>query len=375
MGQFTPSYQPSFQNFSGDSGFSSNSDPGETPLGSGAPQGGSTSGFNGASLVQSNGNPLGGVYSQPGRFGNPNTPPPQNQSQFGNPGWKPSYNAPGGYNPLQYADDNTANQIAQGLGGTVERTKTLGPFGDFGQNQISFGNGNQLNAGLVGDRYSKYDRATADAMTMAERDAGPAVTNPNAGAIYLTGNPMLNPSQTPGYHPPTAPVTAPAQNPILGGPGSEPTLTSPQPAVSTQQPGGNQLMQLLQLLGMGGQQRAQNRQPYANSGYYPNLPRGGNQMGAMTPNGQFSVSQVINSGNAPARSNVGTAPTYNGTPPRAPNPIYSAPNGLTQEEYQNYQNARNTQLQQTPTLGSTQNMMATNGNDMGQHLLSLLLGF
>ena len=289
MGQFTPGYQPSLDGFS--YGGSGSTAP-ETPLGGGAPSpNGSTSGFNGASLVQTNGNPQGGVYSQPGRFGNPAAPPPaQNQNSFGNPGWKPSYNAPGGYNPLQYADDNTANMLAQGLGGTVERTKTVGPFGDFGQNQISFGNGNQLNAGLLADRYSKYDAATANAMTDVERNAGPAVKDPNAGAIYLTGNPMINPSQTPGYHPPTAPTapvtaapTPTAPNPLVGGPGTEPSLTGPQPGAMTQQPGGqqqNQLMQLLQLLGMGGQ-RQQNRQPYANSGYYPNLPR--YNQGTMSP--------------------------------------------------------------------------------------------
>ena len=302
MGQFTPGYQPGFNNYAQNDGFSGG---GESPLGSGDPQP-STSGFNGASLVQTNGNPQGGVYSQPGRFGNPVAPliggvpgvgGANPNSQFNNANFKPTYSAPGGYNPLQYADDNTANTLAQGLGGTVERTKTLGPFGDFGQNQISFGNGNQLNAGLLADRYSKYDAATANAMTDVEKNAGPAVKDPNAGAVYLTGNPMMNPSQTPGYHPPVAPTargrkektdgrglgvalpdwpppTPTTTNPLVGGPGTEPVLTGPQPGAMTQQPGGqqNQLMQLLQLLGMGGQQQ-QYRQPYANSGYYPNLPR------------------------------------------------------------------------------------------------------
>ncbi len=301
MGQFEQSYQPGFNNYSQNDGFSSSTDPSETPLGSGAPQGGGANpGFASgpSSFVPSavfsgaatNPNPTGAQNNQAGPN---NIPPPQNQNSFGNPGWKPTYSAPGGYNPMQYADDNTANQLAQGLGGTVERTKTLGPFGDFGQNQINFGNGNQLNAGLLADRYTKYDRATADAMTAAEKNAGPAVTNPNAGAVYLTGNPMINPSQTPGYHPPGAPAHNPAQNPLLN-PGTNPQGTGPQPGAG-QQPGGgqqNQLMQLLQLLGLGGGQlQAQNRQPYANSGYYPNLPRGGNQMNPLTPSlqgtGQF----------------------------------------------------------------------------------------
>jgi len=237
----------------------------------------------------------------------PTAPPPaQNQSSFGNPGWKPSYNAPGGYNPLQYASDGTANELAQGLGGTVSRTKTLGPFGDFGQNQIDFGNGNQLNAGLLADRYSKYDAATANAMTDAEKNAGPAVTNPNAGAIFMTGDPTKN-----SFH---------------GGPGSEPQVTGPQPGAvysplmpgaQGQQPGGqgnqqNPLMQLLMLLGLGGQNRQQNRQPYANSGYYPNLPRGGNQMNPLTPPGQSQTSppngstQAANPGMNPLTGRTGS---------------------------------------------------------------------
>lgn len=302
MGQITTPWQGSLDGWQASNGGFSNgggsTEPPETPLGGAMQNPPSTSGFNGASLVQTNGNPQGGVYSQPGNFGNPAAPPPtapppaQNQSSFGNPGWKPSYNAPGGYNPLQYASDNTANELAQGLGGTVSRTKTVGPFGDFGQNQIDFGNGNQLNAGLLADRYSKYDAATANAMTDAEKNAGPAVTNPNAGAIFMTGDPTKN-----SFH---------------GGPGSEPQVTGPQPGAQGQQSGGNQqnpLMQLLMLLGLGGQNRQQNRQPYANSGYYPNLPRGGNQMNPLTPpNGQFSGSQVINSGNAPTNMIFGGTP-------------------------------------------------------------------
>lgn len=285
MGQFNPGYQPPIADFS--NSFSGGSE--ETPLGSGAPQGGggSTSGFNGASLVQTNGNPQGGVYGQPGAFGNPVAPQTQNQSQFGNPGWKPSFSAPGSYNPSQYATDGTANELAQGLGGKVFRTTTPGPFGDFGQNLIDFGNGNQLNAGLLGERYAKYDAATANAMTDVEKNAGPVVTNPNAGAIFMNGKPM--PGATPAPPIASSHNAAPVANPHnpLGGPGSEPLLAAPQQSTpqTGPQPGGqqNQLMMLLQLLGMGGQQqRPQNRQPYANSGYYPNLPRGGNQMSPLS---------------------------------------------------------------------------------------------
>ncbi len=410
MGQFTPSYQPSFNNYTQNDGFSGG---GETPLGSGDPQTPpSTSGFNGASLVQSNGNPLGGVYSQPGRFGNPAAPPPaQNQSSFGNPGWKPSYNAPGGYNPLQYASDTTANELAQGLGGTVERTKTVGPFGDFGQNQIRFGNGNQLNAGLVADRYSKYDAATANAMTEAEKNAGPAVTNPNAGAVYLTGNPMINPSQTPGYHPPGTPAAPTPTNPLIGGPGSEPQVTGPQPGAMTQQAGGgqqNQLMQLLQLLGMGGQARPQNRQPYANSGYYPNLPRF--NQGLLTPGqGQASIKPMNSPSSGPAGINP-LSSDWRATPEqialnayvqsRGPNPYQPAgydPRAMQSQEVKPWQQKWNDELKQDPeymrlyNAATPQNGMlpyqrpsvnttpaqaqGLPSQNVQQQLLSLLLGF
>lgn len=307
MGQFTPDYQPSLNGFS----YGGGSTAGESPQpASFKPAGNFAEGH-------------------PAPAPPPTAPPPaQNQSSFGNPGWKPSYNAPGGYNPLQYASDGTANELAQGLGGTVSRTQTVGPFGDFGQNQISFGNGNQLNAGLLADRYSKYDAATANAMTDAEKNAGPAVTNPNAGAIFMTGDPTTNSFQ--------------------GGPGSEPQVTGPQPGAQGQQSGGqgnqqNPLMQLLMLLGLGGQNRQQNRQPYANSGYYPNLPRFGNQMNPLTPPGQSQS---------------------------------SPPNGLTPAEYQNWMNARNSQIQQNPNLlGNGTNPYAQNNGITQQQLLSLLLGF
>ena len=153
-------------------------------------------------------NPAAPTYSTRPQPNGPAAPP-----AFGQPGWQGTFSAPGGYNPSQYADDNTANTLAQALGGTVNRTKTLGPFGDFGQNQINFGPGQDYNAGLLAERYAKYDRATADAMTAAERNMGPAVTDPNAGARFMNIN---GPTTT---HTPAPATAAPAD----GAPAPAPT--------------------------------------------------------------------------------------------------------------------------------------------------------
>lgn len=158
-------------------------------------------------------NPAAQTYSNRPQQNGPAAPP-----AFGQPGWQGTFNAPGGYNPSQYADDNTANTLAGALGGTVNRTKTLGPFGDFGQNQINFGPGQDYNAGLLAERYAKYDRATADAMTAAERNMGPAVTNPNAGAVFMN---QTGPTTT--HTPP------PAGTPAAGDPNAQYDPLSPPP--------------------------------------------------------------------------------------------------------------------------------------------------
>jgi len=162
-------------------------------------------GFNVNSLVQNN-QPLGGVYSQGFNSGNPANPNPtvpgdtpmQNpngtafdadnngnptgpyvnpsagasgyNNPFGTSAWRPQYENFSGYNPYQYANNNTANNLAQALGGRVMQTRydQASPFGVPPQSMIDFGGADMLNAGLLADRYAKYDRATADAMTRAE---------------------------------------------------------------------------------------------------------------------------------------------------------------------------------------------------------------
>ncbi len=159
-------------------------------------------GYNfGASLIQSNGAPQGGVYSQQSFGGTtpngsfnygaqpinmsnlpkpPSSPmgpfPQQTAGQtvpsggFGQSGWNPGFQQNlGAYNPSQYADMNTSNQLAQSLGGNVLQTRIpTGPFNVPAQNTIDFGGEGKLNAGLLAERYAKYDKATADAMTQAE---------------------------------------------------------------------------------------------------------------------------------------------------------------------------------------------------------------
>lgn len=309
--QFTPTWQGGFNPNAGGStpGFDGNGGGaglGETPA--------STSGFNGASLVSSNGNPLGGVYGQPGAFGNAplvggvpgvgGTNPNANTQTAWNTNFKPSFQSVGGYNPSQYADLNTANTLASNLGGNVLQTKMGAgdPFGVPPQASIDFGGGSPLNAGLLAERYAKYDKATADAMTRAELAMqGPRNDSPDASFAQqfqpLTGGtqalaPGANsgfssaigtnlrapttPSPTPlGSSPP--PATSPTVPPSAGGPGTEPPVVNPltPPASTTannQQAAGIQtLFQLLQYLSQ--QNRPQTMNPYGNSRYYPNLPR------------------------------------------------------------------------------------------------------
>ena len=177
--------------------------------------------FNVNSLVQNN-QPQGGVFSGPGFTGgnqsgmspagdvpgntvmqNPNgtafdadqngnpTGPYVNPSAgasgynnaFGTSAWNPQYQQNlGSYNPAQYATTGTANDLAQMLGGRVQQTRydQASPFGIPPQNMINFGGADSLNAGLLADRYAKYDRATADAMTRAELAMMGPGQNPNA---------------------------------------------------------------------------------------------------------------------------------------------------------------------------------------------------
>lgn len=55
----------------------------------------------------------------------------------------------GGYNPAQYATDQQAAGLASLLGAGVSRTNPVGPVAPPPQNILDFGNGAQLNAGLV----------------------------------------------------------------------------------------------------------------------------------------------------------------------------------------------------------------------------------
>ena len=104
--------------------------------------------------------------------------PSGGSSPFANP----TFENYGGYNPAQYATLATANNLAQQLGGNVMQTRMApgSPFAVPNQNSIYLGGNDPLNAGLLAQRYAKYDRATADAMTRDEM----RMMNPNAGPSY-----------------------------------------------------------------------------------------------------------------------------------------------------------------------------------------------
>jgi len=264
-----------------------------TPSGGGAINTGAapssaSSGDWGASLVQSNGAPQGGVYSQQSFGGNtPNgsfdygsqpinmsnlpAPPsspmgpfpsstptggggagaqaPQGTGQFGSPGWTPGvlenlgqYTTQyGAYNPGQFTNQSTANTLANALGGNAYKIETnTGPYKIPDQWQVNLGGNAQLNAGLLADRYAKYDRATADAMTQAEL----AQLNGGGGGNGLgqflggTGN------QSPGTPPPqqfwsggapgggNSPSPIPQQNPLVPGTYGPAQVQGPQMQLS-----------------------------------------------------------------------------------------------------------------------------------------------
>lgn len=114
----------------------------------------------------------GGGAGTPGPGGTPGpSGPPSGGTQFpgGIPGGSssgiPQYDVPvysaglagttqetrgaGGYNPAQYATDKDATGLAALLGGKTAKTNIVGPIGPPSQNLIDFGDGAQLNAGLV----------------------------------------------------------------------------------------------------------------------------------------------------------------------------------------------------------------------------------
>ncbi|MBI4160490.1 MAG: hypothetical protein HY506_01125 [Candidatus Yanofskybacteria bacterium] len=70
-------------------------------------------------------------------------------------------------NPKQYATIETANTLAACLGGSVYST-TLSLYSSPTQYHIKFSSGAILNAGLLADRYNKYDKALADSWTYSE---------------------------------------------------------------------------------------------------------------------------------------------------------------------------------------------------------------
>ncbi|MGH7247205.1 MAG: hypothetical protein ACREH9_03785, partial [Pseudomonadota bacterium] len=88
------------------------------------------------------------------------------------------------YNPLQYATDSTAQQLATMLGATVVKTAASEvPLNIPQQNMLDCGNGFIANAGLVANMFQMYGPAEASQMLTAQArlDAGApiAVNNPS----------------------------------------------------------------------------------------------------------------------------------------------------------------------------------------------------
>ncbi len=103
------------------------------------------------------------------------------RSFYGGPNWTPTYQQNAGYNPSQHASQGTANSLAQGLGANVMQTQNApgSPIGPPPQQMLDFGGADMLNAGLMAERYKKYDHATADRMTRDELALGGPRQAPN----------------------------------------------------------------------------------------------------------------------------------------------------------------------------------------------------
>ncbi len=113
------------------------------------------------------------IAAQNGGTGGAGTP---GRSFFNGSNWNPTFQQNAGYNPSQYATTETANTLAGalgsglGLGANVMQTQNApgSPIGPPPQQMLDFGGSDMLNAGLMAERYRRYDHATADAMTRAE---------------------------------------------------------------------------------------------------------------------------------------------------------------------------------------------------------------
>ena len=124
------------------------------------------------------GGPLSGPSANPAALtSNPLNPSGlQPTSQYNGANWNPTYQSNPGYNPSQYATLDTANTLAGGvgsglgLGANVRQTQNApgSPIGPPPQLMLDFGGADPLNAGLLAERYGKYDHATADRMTRDE---------------------------------------------------------------------------------------------------------------------------------------------------------------------------------------------------------------
>lgn len=107
---------------------------------------GSTSGVSGAGSTAGSG-PVVSTGAPP--IGTPESSVVIPSYSSGSAGTTPENRGAGGYNPEQYATDQQAAGLAALLGGNVARTSPVGPIAPPPQNLIDFGDGAQLNAGLV----------------------------------------------------------------------------------------------------------------------------------------------------------------------------------------------------------------------------------
>lgn len=230
--------------------------------------------------------------SLPNQYLGPTSP----NAAFQNPTYDSSVGA-GGWNPQEYASNDTTQSLASMLGGTPQTLTSGGPFGNPPQNFIgglATGSQNQdlLNAGLLAQRYASEDPTQANAQTLAELNYKPGVVyGQNAGqpapgatpppSIFGSSGGLGNPG-TPNPPGTTSQGTntAPPGNPGMTGTGGTGTGTGTGIGGSSGQPFGNTFGQPS---GTGGSANGSGSSPlsFSTPNYTSSNPGGSNPLGSM----------------------------------------------------------------------------------------------
>lgn len=135
-----------------------------------------------------------------------------------------------GYNPYQYANNNTTQILADLLGGTpVTNTYANSPFNIPSMNMIDIG-GQQYNAGLLANAFSKYDPRVVAQMYGLTLNPSVASSLQQQSNAFYNGNQGNAAAQT------AFPTTSGQTTPTVTSPTTTTTPTTAQSQTQTQLP-------------------------------------------------------------------------------------------------------------------------------------------